>query len=130
MSLDLEAPDHTTLSRRSDTVEVPNFVPQQGDPIHLAIDSTGLKIMGDGEWHAHKHKTSNNRRAWCKLHLGVDSEGFIVASELTDSGTDDASVGTAMIAGMGAPIARFAADGAQTRGRPTKRSWRPEAQDP
>ncbi|MFT5434554.1 MAG: hypothetical protein ACI9OJ_005267, partial [Myxococcota bacterium] len=34
-----------------------------GETIHLAIDSTGLKMMGDGEWHAHKHKTSNKRRS-------------------------------------------------------------------
>ncbi len=36
---------------------------QPDGPIHLAIDSTGLKMMGDGEWHAHKHKTSNKRRS-------------------------------------------------------------------
>ena len=68
--------------------------------------------MGDGEWHAHKHRTSNKRRAWRKLHLGVDDEGFIIASELTESGVDDASVGAAMIEGIDAAIARFMADGA------------------
>ena len=60
----------------------------------------------------HKHKTSNRRRAWRKLHLGVDAEGFIVASELTESGVDDASVGVAMIEGIEADIGRFTADGA------------------
>ena len=68
--------------------------------------------MGDGEWHAHKHRTSNKRRAWRKLHLGVDGEWFIIATELTDSGVDDASVGAAMIEGIDAAIARFTADGA------------------
>ncbi len=112
MGLDLKTPDHTTLSRRSGTVEVPKIDRQPECPIILAIDSTGLKIMGDGEWHAHKHRTSNKRRAWRKLHLGVDTEGFIVVSELTDSGIDDASVGVAMIEGTRATIARFTADGA------------------
>ncbi len=112
MGLDLETPDHTTLSRRSATVDVPRFARQHDGPIHLAIDSTGLKIMGDGEWHAHKHRTSNKRRAWRKLHLGVDAGGFIIASELTDSGVDDASVGVAMIEGIEGAIERFTADGA------------------
>ena len=112
MGLHLDTPDHTTLSRRSGTLEVPRIERRNGEPIHLAIDSTGLKIVGDGEWHAHKHKTSNERRAWRKLHLGVDSEGFIVASELTGSSVDDASVGAAMIGTVKAPIGRFTGDGA------------------
>ena len=93
MGLGLDTPDHTTLSRRSATVEVPQIDRRTSEPIHLAIDSNGLKIMGDGEWHAHKHRTSNKRRVWRKLHLGVDAEGFILGSELTGSGVDDASVG-------------------------------------
>lgn len=112
MDLDLSTPDHTTLSRRSRTVEVPEFPRLADGPIHLAIDSTGLKMMGDGEWHAHKHKTSNRRRSWRKLHLGVDGEGFIVTSRLTDSGGDDALVGVGMIEELETPITRFTADGA------------------
>ncbi|MFT7626021.1 MAG: hypothetical protein ACI9WU_005214 [Myxococcota bacterium] len=73
--------------------------------------------MGDGifsgqPWHAHKHRTSNKRRAWRKLHLAVDSEGFISASELTGSGVDDRSVGVALIERIAASIQRFTADGA------------------
>ena len=45
-------------------------------PIDLIVDSTGLKILGCGEWNAHKHKTSKKRRDWRKLHIGVDAEGF------------------------------------------------------
>lgn len=76
------------------------------------IDSTGLKMFGDGEWNAHKHQTSNKRRSWRKLHLGIDDAGFIVASELTESPVDDASVGATMIEEIGAVIERFTADGA------------------
>ncbi len=115
MDLDLSTPDHTTLSRRGSTVEVPEFVRQHTGPIHLAIDSTGLKIVGDGEWHAHKHNTANKRRSWRKLHLGVDSEGFIVTSRLTDSGGDDAQVGVGMIEELETPFARSTADGAYDR---------------
>jgi hypothetical protein len=61
MDLALKTPDHTTLSRRSRDVEVPRFA-QSAGPLHFVIDSTGLKILGDGEWQAHKHKTSNQRQ--------------------------------------------------------------------
>jgi hypothetical protein len=109
MGLDLMTPDHTTLSRRSGTLDVAPIAKQHDGPIHLVIDSTGLKMVGDGEWLAYKHKTSNTRRSWRKLHLGIDGDGFVVASELTDSSVDDASVGVAMIDQMEAAIARFIA---------------------
>ncbi len=112
MGLDLMTPDHATLSRRSSTLEVAPLAKTHDGPIHLVVDSTGLKMVGDGEWLAHQHKTSNKRRSWRKLHLGIDGDGFIVASELTDSSADDASVGVTMIDQMEAAIARFTADGA------------------
>jgi len=112
MGLDLDSPDHTTLSRRNRNVEVPRVAKTHNGPSHLVIDSTGLKMLGDGEWHAHRHKTSNKRRSWRKLHLGIDSDGVIVASELTDSSVDDASVGVTMIDQVEPAIGRFTADGA------------------
>ena len=52
-------------------------------PLHLLVDSTGLKLGGDGEWSVEKHGTSR-RRSWRKLHIGLDGEsGEIVAIELT-----------------------------------------------
>ncbi len=117
MDLDLEAPDHTTLSRRNREVEVPSLAKTHTGPIHLVIDSTGLKMVGDGEWHAHKHKTRNTRRSWRKLHLGIDGDGFVVASELTASDQDDATVAALMIGGLPVPVGRFTGDGAHdTRG--------------
>ena len=112
MDLDLDTPDHTTLSRRSGAVEVPVLSRSSQGPIHLVVDSTGLKVLGDGEWHAHKHKTANRHRQWRKLHLGVEAQGFIVASALTDSQEHDAVVGVSMIAGLEGAIGRFTADGA------------------
>ena len=112
MGLDLDTPDHTTLSRRSACVEAPRIHRSHQGPIHLVIDSTGLKILGDGEWHTHKHGTTNKRRRWKKLHLGVDTQGFIVASALTDSGQDDAAVGVRMICDLDCAIGRFTANGA------------------
>ena len=89
MSRDLKAPDHTTLSRRNQIVVVPPLTRAHDGPIDLIVDSTGLKILGRGEWNAHKHKASKKRQDWRKLHIGVDAKGFIVAAELTASSRDD-----------------------------------------
>ena len=112
MSRDLKAPDHTTLSRRNQIVVVPPLTRAHDGPIDLIVDSTGLKILGRGEWNAHKHKTSKKRRDWRKLHIGVDAEGFIVAAELTASGRDDASSLPDLLAPLEVPIRCFTADGA------------------
>ena len=104
MSRDLKAPDHTTLSRRNQIVAVPPLTRAHDGPIDLIVDSTGLKILGRGEWNAHKHKTSKKRRDWRKLHIGVDTEGFIVAAELTASSRDDASTLPDLLAPLEVPI--------------------------
>ena len=113
------APDHTTLSRRHQIVAVPPLIVavppltrSSDGPIDLIVDSTGLKILGCGEWNAHKHKASKKRRDWRKLHIGVDAEGFIVAAELTASSRDDASTLPALLDTIEVPIRRFTADGA------------------
>jgi len=115
MDLELEAPDHTTLSRRNQYVEVPALTRAHDGPIHLVIDSTGLKILGSGAWNAHKYKPSRKRRDWRKLHIGVDDEGFIVAAELTASTEGDASSLPDLLDQIEAPICRFTADGAYDR---------------
>jgi hypothetical protein len=81
--VDLEAPDHTTISRRSQQVDVSlRFAATKGR-LHLIVDSTGLSMIGEGEWAAVKHG-GRGRRAWKKLHLGVDRSGAIVAEVLTE----------------------------------------------
>ena len=65
---------------------------------HLVVDSTGLKIFGEGEWLAQKHKTRGIRRRWRKLHLGLDlHSGAIVCADLTH---DDVGDSTALPDGM------------------------------
>ena len=71
LGLALSVPDHTTLSRRAETLEVPR--PRSGseaEPVHLLVDSTGLKLCGPGEWLIEKHGT-RRRRSWRKLVWGV-----------------------------------------------------------
>ena len=61
------------------------------EPLHLLVDSTGLKLWAPGEWLAEKHGTKR-RRSWRKLHLASDADtGRIVASVLTDREVDDGS---------------------------------------
>src|SRR3954462_14542696 len=90
LGLDLPVPDHSTLSRRAETLEVPR--PKAGSaPVHLLVDSTGLKFCGPGEWLVEKHGTKR-RRSWERLHLATDADtGWIVASVLTDKDADDGS---------------------------------------
>src|SRR3954463_11272654 len=90
LGLHLPVPDHTTLSRRAETLEVPR--PRSGpEPVHLLVDSTGLKPCGAGEWLGEKHGTGR-RRAWRKMHIGVDADtGRIVASAFTGHDVDDGS---------------------------------------
>jgi hypothetical protein len=75
-------------------------------------DEVPREELGDGEWQAHKHKTSNQRRSWRKLHLGIDGDNYIIASALTDRVEDDACVAISMLEQIKGNIARSTADGA------------------
>lgn len=79
LGLDLAVPDHTTLSRRTETREVPRSRPtRSAEPLRLLVESTGLKLCGAGEWLLEKHATKI-RRAWRTLHIGTDANtGHIV----------------------------------------------------
>ena len=88
--LDWEVPDFSTLSRRQKTLAV--NIPHRGSqgPLHLLIDSTGIKVEGEGEWNARKHGGAK-RRVWRKVHLGIDEETLeIRAVEVTSSDIGDA----------------------------------------
>jgi len=92
MGLDyLQIPSYTQMSRRSTSLELSVMeLPRSGN-ITVAIDSTGLKIFGEGEWKVRKHGYSK-RRTWRKLHLGCDPDtGFIHCATLTTNDVDDAS---------------------------------------
>jgi len=90
LGLDLAVPDHSTLSRRAEKLQVVHFS-RGAVPVHLLVDSTGLKLGGAGEWLVEKHSTTR-RRSWRKLHIGVDADtGQILASALTTDDVDDAS---------------------------------------
>src|SRR5258708_34452549 len=83
LAVDIAIPDHTTLSRRGGGLMVLPKRIDRDDPLHLVVDSTGLKIYGEGEWLDHKHGVRSRRR-WRKLPPGVHAHPQeSVASELT-----------------------------------------------
>jgi len=111
MALDLRSPDHTTLSRRSQHLNTQLARVPTKEPIHLIIDSTGLSIVGEGEWAAAKYG-GRGRRGWKKLHLGVDRTGMIVAEILTDGDVNDAKTALALIDNVEGDIETLTADAA------------------
>ena len=119
---EVNVPNYTTLSRRAQTLEV--ALPVLRDPaeaIHMLVDSTGLKLFGEGEWKVRKHGWSK-RRSWRKLHLGMDAKtGQACAVLLTHRDVDDASVLPALLDQVPShtPIEAVAGDGAYD----TKAAW-------
>jgi hypothetical protein len=111
---DLAVPDHSTLSRRAETLEVPR--PKAGSqPVHLLVDSTGLRLCGPGEWLEEKHG-SKRRRAWKVLHLATDADtGHVVASVLTDRDADDGSQVGPLRDRVDGSVTSFIGDGAYDR---------------
>jgi IS5 family transposase len=111
MTLDLDAPDHTTVSRRSQYLSIQLNRVSIKNPINLIVDSTGLSIVGEGEWAAAKYG-GRGRRAWKKLHLGVDRTGMIVAQALTHGSADDAKAALDLIDSIKDDIESLTADAA------------------
>jgi hypothetical protein len=114
LGLDLAAPDHSTLSRRAETLAVPR--PRGGrGPLHLLVDSTGLRLCGPGDWLAERYGTKR-RRTWKKLHLATDADtGRIVAPVSTDKDADDGSQVGPLLDRIDGPVASFTGDGAYDR---------------
>ena len=112
MRLDLSAPDDTTLSRRSQHLRRrlrPPVPPDEG--LHLVLDSTGLSLVGAGEWAAAKHG-GRGRRGWRKLHRGVEQSGAILVHTLTEATGEDATTALDLLDAVEGPLVRITADAA------------------
>ena len=89
MNLDLSIPDYSTLCRRRQTLQVELPRIHRSQSLHVLVDSTGVKVFGEGEWKVRQHGYSK-RRTWRKLHLGVDeASGEIVAAVLATNNFTD-----------------------------------------
>ena len=117
LSYELAVPDHSTVSRRAAqlTSVAQDSLPR--GPLHVLIDSTGLKVYGAGEWLLERHD-QRGRRAWSKLHLAVDADsGQIVAAALTDQEVDNAAQVGPLLEQIEPPTEQITADGAYDRRR-------------
>jgi hypothetical protein len=114
MKNDLPVPDHTTLSKRSKMLKVKLPKQSQGS-LNVVMDSTGLKVYGEGEWKVRKHGYSKHR-TWRKLHLGGNPDnGEILAVRLTGNNISDDAVVKEMLTQIEQALLSCAADGASDK---------------
>lgn len=112
MDLDFRIPDHSTMSRRACRVKVNIPRKERSEPIHLVVDSTGLKIYGEGEWKVRQHG-AGKRRTWIRVHLGVDGdEKDVRAVVVTPEEIRDCEVFGELIEQVDESIEKIYADGA------------------
>lgn len=111
MGLALPVPCYSTFSRRRQDLAV--RLPRRSTrrTLHVVVDSTGVKVFGEGEWQRHQHRSSK-RRTWIKLHLGVDeATGDIVATVVTASRQSDKETMPAVLDQIPNPLCQVSADG-------------------
>lgn len=116
MDVDLKLPHYSTLSRRAITLRVKLSRQPASEPCHLVVDSTGIKVYGEGEWKQRKHGKSK-RRTWLKLHLGIDeATGEILAGVVTPNSVGDSEVVGEMLDDIEEEVGQLSGDGAYDRG--------------
>lgn len=97
LNLSLSIPHYSTLSRRSERLEVLLENINWTQPIHILIDASGLKVFGEGEWKMRVHG-KNKHRTWRKIHIGIDRKTQeIVALDLTLSNVHDSKMTASLI---------------------------------
>ena len=112
LDVSLPVPDYSTFCRRNKTlkVELPNR--QRDAPVYVVVDSTGLKVFGEGQWKVRQHGYSKHR-TWRKLHLAVDEEtGEILSAKVTKNSKSDAHQVKPLLEEIPRKITALAADGA------------------
>jgi IS5 family transposase len=115
LHLEVAIPDYSTLSRRRATLEVALPRVRSRDALHVVVDSTGVKVFGEGEWKVRQHGYTY-RRTWRKVHLGIDeTSGEIVAAVVTTNNYHDSQVLPDLLAQVDEAIAQVSGDGAYDR---------------
>ena len=111
MKINLPVPDHSTLSKRGKALQV-KLPKKTSQSLNIVMDSTGLKIYGEGEWKVRMHGVSK-RRTWRKLHVGANpKDGEIQAAILTENNISDDQAVEELLGQIEQTIIDFAADGA------------------
>jgi len=111
MALDLPTPHYSTLCRRRQKLQVTLPLVPKAEALHLVVDSTGLKLFGEGEWKVRMHGWSRHR-TWLRLHIGVnEATGEVQAARLTSRRLIDKQVLPSLLKQVGVSIAQVSADG-------------------
>lgn len=111
MGSDLPVPHPTILSRRSSSLDVALPHQKKGEPLHVLVDATGLKVYGEGEWKVRTHGLGK-RRTWRKLHLAMDAKtGEVLATVCTTSDVGDKEVLANLLGQIADKIDRLTGDG-------------------
>lgn len=111
LGINVKVPDYTTLCKRSADLTVDIATSNPDEPKHIVMDSTGLKVYGEGEWKVRQHGYGK-RRTWRKLHLSVDANTQeIEAVVLSEANLDDAEAGKQLLLETSGEIEQIDADG-------------------
>ena len=112
LGVELSVPCYTTLSRRRKSLEVELPRWKKSEPLHMVVDSTGIKVYGEGEWKVRQHGWSR-RRTWRKLHLGVDQATFeFVAVVVSTNSFKDSQLLPDLLEQVEDELSQVSADGA------------------
>jgi hypothetical protein len=115
MEVDLPVPSYSDMCKRTSKVEITlekYKKPANETGIYICVDSTGLKVAGEGEWKVRRHGWSKHR-TWQKLHLAINpKDSNILNCQLTTNSIADGAVVSQLLAPIQAKITKFAADGA------------------
>jgi transposase len=111
MDVDIEIPDFSSISKRSGKLSRLALNKAMKPGSHVIVDSTGLKVYGQDEWHQVKHKVKA-RRTWRKLHLAIDERHQVIAVELTTPEVGDPTAVPDLLEQIDSDFDTFIADGA------------------
>jgi len=115
LKLEMDVPHYSVLSRRSKTLKISSVLAKRinkGEHLHIVMDSTGLKVYGEGEWKVRQHGYSKHR-TWRKIHIALNPEdGIIHAAEMTTNGIDDAAMVKPVLEKIKGKVKKFGGDGA------------------
>ncbi len=112
MDVDIPIPHHTSLVKRAAKLSVNITLATVTGPVDVVVDSTGLKVYGEGEWKVRQHGV-DKRRDWRKVHLAIDPDSHtILAQRVTDSRTHDGTAALPLLNEIDAELQTFFGDGA------------------
>lgn len=112
MQVDVPVPDFTSLAKRAAKLDIDLSVTRRSGSLHIVVDSTGLKVFGDGEWKVRKHGAGKHR-TWRKLHLAINPQTQEIEAEtLTENSSIDSSQAPALLEQIPGKIKSFRGDGA------------------